>query len=88
MKDLIALAGDLIAERKRLSESLRRLEGKLAQGEATQELFKALGPKTGEVVMSELDLLARSLDRVGALTKTLVQKLNHDRLETCEPLLA
>ena len=58
------------------------------QNEATKELFKALGTEASEAVVGELDLLARSLDRVGALTKTLVQKLNHDRLETCEPLLA
>ncbi|MBI3543585.1 MAG: hypothetical protein HY075_09960 [Deltaproteobacteria bacterium] len=87
-KELITLAGDLVAERKRLTESLRRLEGTLMQGDVAKELFRALGADTSETILSEVDALARSLDRLGALTKTLIQQVNHDRLETCEPLLA
>lgn len=78
-KELIALAGDLVAERKRLSESLRRFES---------TLMRSLGTDTSEAMMGELDSFARSLDRLGALTKTLVHFANADRLEPCEPLLA
>lgn len=87
-KDLIALAGDLVAERKRLSESLRRLESTFMRGEVAKEMYKILGVQSSESILSELDSLARSLDRFGALTKTLVQRVNNERLVTCEPLLA
>lgn len=87
MDDLIALAGDLVFERKRLSESLRRLEGALLRGENARELFRAMGVQDAEGLHAELELLARGLDRIGALTKTLVHQVNHDRLVDCLPLL-
>lgn len=87
MDDLIALAGDLVFERKRLSESLRRLEGALLRGENAEDLLKSLGVQSAEELHGELELLARGLDRIGALTKTLVHQVNHDRLVECETLL-
>lgn len=87
MDDLIALAGDLVFERKRLSESLRRLEGALLRGENARELFKAMGVQDAEGLHAELELLARGLERIGALTKTIVHQVNHDRLVECFPLL-
>lgn len=88
MKDLVALAGDLVSERKRLSESLRRLEGLLLRGEVTKELYKVLGSSVSEELLSELEMMTKTLDRVGAITKTVVQRANQDRLVSCEPLLA
>lgn len=87
MDDLIALAGDLVFERKRLSESLRRLENALLRGEVARDLFKAMGVQSAEGLHAELDMLARGLDRIGALTKTLVHQVNHDRLVECSGLL-
>jgi hypothetical protein len=39
------------------------------------------------VVHSELDLIARSLDRINALTKTLVTQMNNETLVSCTTLL-
>jgi hypothetical protein len=85
--DLIALAGDLVFERKRLSESLRRLEARILQSEFAQELFRRIGVGGAEAIHADLDLIAKSLDRVGALTKTLVHTVNQDRLRSCKPML-
>lgn len=87
MDELIALAGDLVFERKRISESLRKLEGTLLHGQVANELYQALGIQSAEELHVELDKLSRSLDRIGALTKTLVHQVNHDRLVACDTLL-
>lgn len=87
-KDLIALAGDLTAERKRLSESLRRLEGAFLHGDVAKAMFKILGAQNSEAMLAELESFARGLDRVGALAKTLAQAVSQERLTSCNPLLA
>jgi chemotaxis protein histidine kinase CheA len=86
--ELVALAGDLVFERKRLSESLRRLETTLLHSEVAKELFRSIGVQKAETLNSELDVLARSIDRLGALAKTFVRILSADRMIDSDPLLA
>lgn len=87
MDQLIALAGDLVLERKRLSEGLRKLEGALLHGDCAQAISRALGTEGTESVHAEFDRMARALDRLGALTKTLSHHVNSQRLVSFQPLL-
>ena len=71
--DLIALAGDFAFERKRLSDSLRRLEGLISS------------PSPG--VHGELDQLSQSLERLASLTLSLVNQVSNERTESMEGLV-
>lgn len=86
-EELITLAGDLVAERKKLSDALHRLEGKILRGEPARTLSKVLGFEGLENLQFEIDSLAKAIDRLGSLTTTLIHTVVHDQLVTAEELL-
>ncbi|MEW6056945.1 MAG: hypothetical protein AB1540_10055 [Bdellovibrionota bacterium] len=85
LDELIALGGDLVAERKKLSESLRKLERTL-EGSASSALIKALGVAQLQDLHLELDQLSTGIDRFGSLSKCLLEQLVTDKLESCATL--
>ncbi len=79
--DFLAIAGDLTFERKKILELARKLEKDVCGKNKTinTDLFFD--------TQERFDELFRSLERLGALTKTLVHEMNYERMVDCTEFL-
>lgn len=83
MEDFSALSGDFLFERKKLSESLKRLERVLA----APEVSGRLPGSTLLALQSEVDRLTAGIFRLEALAKNLSAQAQVDRYEDSFPIL-
>src|SRR5688500_7890216 len=83
MEDFAALSGDFLFERKKLSESLKRLERLLV----SPEVSGRLGGGTLLSLQSEIDRLTAGIFRLEALAKHLSAQAQVDRFDDSFPAL-
>ena len=85
MDDLIALAGDLLYEKKCLHDKFERVEQLLLRSEDGKQLLKQLGSIRSENIYADLEQASASIDRVGAIAKTLVKEFSRSKLVSALP---
>ncbi len=80
MDELATLSGDFLFERRRLADSLRRLESLIVSPEVSTQIGRA----TLIEMQAEIDRLTSGIFRLDALAKHLSAKSQFDRYEDCD----